>query len=60
MPDSIQLGEYSMSSGIDGVLYITATGMVTSASGTSYGRRQVALELQLARQRLERQQPRGG
>ena len=37
MLDSIQLGEYSMSSGIDGVLYITATGMATSTFVTSTG-----------------------
>lgn len=37
MPDSIQLGEYSMSSGIDGALYTTATGTATSTSVTSTG-----------------------
>ncbi len=37
MPNSIQLGEYSMSSGTDGVLYITATGTATSTFVTSTG-----------------------
>lgn len=37
MPNSIQLGEYSMGSGIDGASYITATGMATSTFVTSIG-----------------------
>ncbi len=37
MPDSIQLGEHSMSSGMDGISYITATGTATSTSATSSG-----------------------
>ena len=37
MSDSIQLGECSMSSGTDGVSYITATGTATSTFATSTG-----------------------
>ena len=37
MPDSIQLGELSMSSGMGGASYTTATGTATSTSVTSSG-----------------------
>jgi len=43
MPDSIQLGEHSMSSGMDGISYITATGKAASTSVTSAEARQVEI-----------------